>query len=237
MELHAETLIRSIKRNGRCPDSFFTIMTHQPNGIKNSYLKKHQIVGYKVNPNLKFPWSACARWHITPEEDLVIGLDSDVVVLRDLNPLLEQMQTERGISGTIVCDDNFKINDWNRLFKLASLDYPQNSYRTTRGQTCPFYVNNGVLALSSEYLKDMRQATKTMIDLVNANYYNDFFITQRATTLAAYACKIPLNSMPQEFNHLERCCGQPNKDTYFFHYNVSRDKGFFDPSKFLSKMI
>jgi len=237
MERQAEVLIRSIKSNGCCPDSFFTIITHQPDEIQSAFLKSHQIVGYKQNPKLKFPWSACARWNITPEEDLVIGLDSDVVALRDLNPLLNQMQSKKGITGTIVCHDNFKIKDWKRLFDLASLDYPENLYQTTRGQRCPYYVNNGVLALSSEYLDDLRQATKTMIDLVSANYYHDFFITQRATTLAAYAIKIPMNTMPHEFNHLERCHGQPTKDTYFYHYNVSRDKFFFDPSNFLFKMI
>lgn len=237
MELQVEVLIRSIKSVGRCPDSFFTVITHEPKSISNAYLKAHEVMGHEQNTNLKYPWSVCARWDITPEADLVIGLDADVVVLRDLNPLLEQLQDKPGMSGTIACNDDFSIENWKELFVLASIEYPEKTYTTSKGQVRPYYVNNGVVSLSSEYVMDIRRATKTMIDLINTKHYHDFFITQRANTLAAYTCNVPLNVMPKEFNHLEFCYGQPNKDTYFFHYNVSRDKDFFSPTKFLSKIM
>lgn len=237
MEYQAEVLMRSIKSVGRCQDSVFTVMTHESKKISNAYLKNHEVIGYEQNANLKYPWSVCARWDVTPAADLVIGLDADVVVLRDLNPLLEQLQDKRGISGTIACDDNFSIKNWKELFDLASIVYPEKTYLIANDLVRPYYVNNGVVSISYEYVLDIRRATKTMIDLINTRHYDDFFITQRATTLAAYSCNVPLNVMPKEFNHLEFCYGQPNKDTYFFHYNVSRDKDFFSPAKFLSKML
>jgi len=247
MEKQAEILIHSIKKAGRCEDSFFTIMTHEPRKISNSYLKDHQIVGYKTDANLKQPWSVCPRWNVTPEADLVISLDSDVIALRDLNPLLDQFQEKRGIFGTIACNDNYSFEKWEELFRLASMKYPQKTYNTLIGRSrsmssrvssrAPYYVNNGVVCLSSEYVSEMRANTKKMIGLLNKVSYHDFFITQRATTLAAYACNLPLHVMPKEFNHLEICCGQPNKNTYFFHYNLSKNKKFFDPSVFLFKMI
>ena len=237
MELQVEVLIRSLKTVGGCPDSFFTVMTHEPEKISNDYVKKHEVRGYEKNPNLKFPWSVCARWDIDPAADLIIGLDADVVAMKNLKPLLEQLYEKRGISGTIACHDKLPIKKWQELFDLASIDYPENTYTTAKGQVRPYYVNNGVLSLSCEYLMDMRQSTKKMIDLINTRYYGDFFITQRATTLAAYACKVPLNIMPKEFNHLESCYGQPNRETYFFHYNKSRDKNNFSPTKFIPKMV
>lgn len=237
MELQTEVLIRSIKSVGRCSDSFFTIFTHELKKISNTYIKNHEIIGYEQNSNLKYPWSVCARWDVIPAADLIVCLDADVVVLRDLNPLLEQLQDKRGMSGTIVCGDNLSIENWKKLFDLASIDFPETTYVTTKGQICPYYINNGVVSLSSEYVVDIRLATKKMIDLINTMHYNDFFITQRANTLAAYACNVPLNVMPKEFNHLELCYGDPNKDTYFFHYNLSRDHRFFNPVKFLSTKL
>lgn len=227
MEKQAEVLIRSIKKNGRCPDSFFTIFTHDKlEKISNHYIKNSgcEIIKYEQNKNLKYPWSVCARWNVVPKADLIIGLDSDVVVLRDLNPLIEELQSKGGMSGTIGDGFvNFSINDWKELFDLASLEYPKKTYRTPRGkQGCPYYINNGVLSLSSEHLIDIRRSTKKMIELINTKYYDDFYITQRANTLAAYACNIPLNVMSKEFNHLEKFYGKPNKNTYFFHYNISK---------------
>lgn len=246
MELQAEVLIRSIKERGGCPDSFFTIFTHESKKISNTYIKKHEIIGYEQNPNLKYPWSVCARWNIFPRSDLIIGMDSDVVALKDLNPLLEQLKSKKGIFGTIadafappiLNTNNFSIEKWKELFNLAGINFPKDTYTTSSGKTgSPYYINNGVVALSSEYLPEMRIATKKMIEMINSKCYNDYFITQRATTLAAYACKVPLNVMPKEFNHLEFSYGQPNKNTYFFHYNVSKDRRFFNPTKFISKKI
>jgi lipopolysaccharide biosynthesis glycosyltransferase len=234
MELQVEVLIRSIKRIGRCPDSFFTIFSHEHEKISNAYIKQHEVLGHEKNPNLKYPWSVCARWNVTPKADTIIGLDADVVALRDLNPLLEELQAKKGMSGTIACSDDLPIEKWKRLFALASIDFPEKTYVTARGQTCPYYINNGVLALSSEYVVEIRHATKKMIELINLENYDDFFITQRANTLAAYACNVPLNVMSKDFNHLEVCYGQPNRDTYFFHYNNSKAHEFFNPFNFLS---
>ena len=202
----------------------------------------HEIAGYEPNKNLKYPWSVCARWNVVPKADLIIGLDSDVVALRDLNPLLEQLKANKGMSGTIGngfappndYSDNFSIENWKELFNLASIDFPEKTYETPKKQSgCPYYINNGVVSLSSEYLLDIRKYTKKMIELINVKCYEDFYITQRANTLAAYACNVPLNIMPKEFNYLEVFYGKPNKDTYFFHYNISRNKYLFSPIQIL----
>lgn len=237
MQSQAEVLIRSIKSIGRCSDSFFTIFTHELEKISNSYIKTHEVIGYKENVNLKYPWSVCARWNVVPKSDLIIGMDADVVALRDLNPLLEQLRDKRGMSGIIgdafappnSYSNDFSIENWKELFKLASIEYPKETYVTPKGISgCPYYINNGVVSLSSEYLMDIRRLTKKMIELINTKCYDDYYITQRANTLAAYACNVPLNVMPKEFNHLQYLYGEPNKDTYFFHYNTSKNRNAFN---------
>lgn len=237
MELQAEVLIRSIKTTGRCPDSFFTIFTHEIEKITNVYIKNHELINYNQNVFLKYPWSVCPRWDVSSAADLIIGLDSDVVVLKDLNPLLEQLHNKKGMFGTICCNDNFSIANWKELFDLASIEFPQKTYMTANRQNCPYYINNGVVALSSEYLFDIKRSLKKMIDLVNIKWHHDYWITQRANTLAAYDCNVPLNIMPKEFNHLESCYGEATDDTYFFHYNASKYNHLFNPKIFLNKIL
>lgn len=249
MESQAENLIRSIKGAGKCPDSFFTIMTHDDlNLLQNTYLRNQiysnniQIVRYETDAKLKYPWSVCARWNIEPKADLIIGLDSDVLVLRNLQPALEELISKGGISGVKGNGfDDFTIRDWKKLFNSASITFPEKTYKTpetliSKGEEgCPYYINNGVVALTSEFLENMRKATKDMIDIVHKFAYNNFYITQKATTLAAYFCKekynMPLNLMPKEFNHLEIFYGPPNKNTYFYHYNLLRDSSYFYSNK------
>lgn len=269
MQTQIEFLIRSIKGAGRCPDSFFTIFTDDdPQKIKNDYVNSHEVIRYQSNPNLKFPWSVCARWDVVPKADLIIALDSDIIALQDLNPLLEELKSKKGMAGALADGFTrsgnvypFSIQDWVKLFnstrflKESRVEFPDKTYSTPVSETfsesfkrgrrgglpgCPYYINNGVVSLSSEYVPNIRKHTTKMIQLINSIYPNDFFITQRANTLAAYYCNatynMPLHVMPKEFNHLEIFYGPPNKNTYFFHYNILRDSKFFSYRKILPNM-
>lgn len=246
MQRQAEYLIRSIKGVGKCPDSFFTIMTHEDlSFLNNNYLRKEaflhniQVVQYETNPNLRYPWSTFARWDIEPKEDLIIGLDSDILALRNLQPLLEELTFKGGICGSGAdAFTNFTIQDWKNLFNLASVPFPEKTYRTpdsliSIGQEgAPYYINNGVVCLASKYLENMKKITKDMIAIINENYHDDFYITQKANTLAAYICKekynMPLNLMSKDFNHLEVFYGPPDKNAFFYHYNVLRESNYFN---------
>lgn len=230
MEFEMELLLKSLETIGECKNYFCTIFSYKK--IESNFLKNRaEIIEYKINKNLKYPWWTSPRWNVVPKGDILIGLDSDIIILKPIKVFLEETLKNK-ILGVIAERSPFETEShekWSYLFKLCGLNKPEFIYKhKIKEVTCPYYINNGVVVMPIEYKEKIQAATEIAIKNVKEEIKENYFFPQIITTLAIQISKIPYDTMSNNYNTLESIPpNEPqdsiNSETVFYHYNRSKD--------------
>lgn len=213
MQFQAEILLRSIVYYGKCLDFYCTIFILEGEKIDNQFIIKNaDIKTYKREPKYKHPWTAAPRFNVKPKSDMCIHVDCDVIVCKDICEFLSYCQGEK-ICGVIA--DIHPFSSWVDIYKNFGLALNARYICRKSRIPCPFYVNNGVVAIPSGYVPQLRESIKQVIEkLGDDNYY----IGQIATTIAIEILGLPVKEIPAKFN---ASSDEITDDIVFCHYVFS----------------
>jgi hypothetical protein len=240
MQLHAEMLIRSIVQLGHCKKLHISLVIPEMQipDLNNNFLlsDKIDIVSYRPAYGASRSWNHSPRWFVEPKSELYLAIDSDAIVCKDINPLLQICMNNNSLSAVeaVSCPFNkHSLETWESIYRTAGIALPDtlymyrdfnhniwNNYETD--SVGPFYPNCGVVALPSIYLAEMQRAVKVATNVVCEIVPNNPFIPQIVVSLAASLSQIPITPLDTKYNCLE-IFDRFNKDVVIYHYNITRD--------------
>lgn len=232
MQFQTKLLLKTLRAIGRCPSYHCTIFVQEQERrqLVDSFLENRaEIVTYSLDSRYKYPWTVGARWNVNPKSDLVLALDCDVITTNSIEEFLQECNDNfRGVIG-MVSPFNDSLNQWRELYRLCGVSLPQTLYTyrnfnqdlwaNQNDSLCPFYVNHGVLAIPSRYIAPMRDAVKFVLPIINERLYDNYYLAQIATTIAADVAKIPRCPLPIKYNTQAKAGDVFTEDTVFFHYD------------------
>ncbi len=223
MELQSRLAIRATKNLGTC-----TIWVHEKDyaAISPRLKRMAEILPYQAIPGMKLPWSSTPKWGIEPRGDVVVGLDSDVMVWREdlVLEAAKQCLADNAVYGTVTYIEILPESEWRSLF--ADLGLPQKfpfEYTVSK-QPAPFHINNGVVMMPTKILPDFRASFYKWLPEINRRYPDLYYMCELATTIGIMKAELNMKAMPKTFNYVEvRMPGLPDlKNVAFLHYNTSR---------------
>lgn len=197
---------------------------------------------YKLNPNLKKlvevkyykttipqfshkPWECVPKWNIVPRGDVVVGVESDVIIwnTEQAYKYINECYDSKQILGTMAYEDHLEENDWINLFKDRNLQHKANN-ECQNGKTSPYYVNNAVVMMPNNVLQTFRNSlSKVIYGLADSHGCNKYF-AQIATALSIVDSGLPHKASSPLMNYLESHFREPNNSAAFYHYNLSYGK-------------
>jgi hypothetical protein len=179
------------------------------------------IVEYKVDPIFKFPWSSYPRWNIDSDKELIIGIDTDVIVCNNyLNDLLKYKNFN--LSGKLAISNPLKMETWKKLFQKCNTEWPTRIYKYIYGEDGPLYINNGLVIMQSKYAKKMKECSYSILKIINEDVYDSIYITQIATTIAIHKLKLTYSIMDEHFHQFDFLNNKITDKTMFYHYFSSK---------------
>ena len=172
---------------------------------------------------------------IEDDYDVLIALDTDIIVTRDFTDYIDKNK----ISAKIVDTDCLGLENWEKLFNFFKLDVPVKRFQTciTNVKTIPWF-NSGVLFIPKKYslilYKLWIQYTKKLLEnyyslsFLSGDSFNDdsnfIFIDQYALALSIHDLKLFYNPLPLEFNFPTHYSIHPdflpqNVEPFLIHYH------------------
>lgn len=245
MIFHSLMLLKSLKLYKKCNKYYCTIfvLEKERNLIPKELENECEILTYKNNLNLITPWNSTPKWNVSPKGDVIVGLDSDVILFNpsELSKYIKLCDQNQSVCATIACTNPFYYknykkfewtnDDWLRLADNMDIKMDFNYFSTQTKKSCPLYFNNGVVLIPCKYLDLYREKIKHYTSKIVKFMGNEHhFISQIATTFSMLKNNFNFIPMDKYFNFLETAnfCHNTNK-IVFYHYNVSRD--FFSNKK------
>ena len=240
MEFELELLLKSWEQVGRCKKYFCTVFAHGT--VESKLIKSRaEIIEYECNPDLAYPWWTCPRWDVKPKGDIVIGLDSDVVVLNPVQPFLEESLAINKVRGVLGKNSPFESleSQWKTLFEICGVDDYEKYNHPHDGLECPYYINHGVVVMPLCHLERMRAFTKQAIQKVHSHIEYIYWFPQIITSLAIQMSNTPHELMPEKYNLLRPFVSEGYEkhiepDTVFYHYSTSRDVCYYYIDDFIA---
>lgn len=235
-EKYAELLLKSIIKNGNCNNFICTIVIPKETKLNNKYLlEKCNYLAYKTSDGL--PWKNSPRFSPTPQSNLFVGIDFDVIALKDINDLFANCLNDSCFSAVQAVDPPFEnsFETWSKLYRLAGMDLPNSlfvyrAYKEKIWTDCdfknlfsPFYPNCGVVLLPSNLLCELKRSLGEASKITEEVCGDNCYFAQICLALALDMSKTPKKILETKYNHLESFDGKPDSKTVFFHFNKSRD--------------
>ena len=209
---------------------YFTIMVQKEEyGKATKYFKNiAEVLPYSASPKFAEPWVWTPKWDIEPKGDIVLGLDSDVVIFNQkiLLDFIKKSYEKKIIYGTIAYESPFSHDIWENLFNKYEMK-DSFKYEFLKTNTpAPYYINNGVVIMPNDFIDVFRFYHKKWLFELNNNFYNLFYISQVATTFAIKESKLPHQNANRYLNYLESSHIHAENFDYnniaIFHYNESK---------------
>lgn len=255
MQFEMEFLLKTMEAIGGCRDYYCTIFSND--NIDSRFLQNRaEIKTYKVDERLTYPWWTCPRWHAEEKGDFLLMLDSDIVVLNNVEQFFQDAAAEK-MSGVIAfaspfpnsfqqwCDlfEKCRIplpKYWNTYRSFNELEFPHNLFAPQKDSLCPYYINHGVIALPLKFQKIMNETTQTVIEIIHKTLQNNYWFPQIITALAVELGGIPTQVWPTKYNCLRPLVENGktyrnvvNDETVFYHYSSSREKNYQNVHEFM----
>lgn len=136
--------------------------------------------------------------------DLLISLDTDVVIVDDFFSLINETKIGASIEGI----DPLGIKGWKNIFQYFNVTFPSNRERTSYSdvKTIP-YISSSVLLIPKIHLTKLFESWQFFINkLINIAEKvpliskNSFYIDQIALTLAVHRSQLPYYLLPLSMN-------------------------------------
>jgi hypothetical protein len=215
-------------------DAYFTILV-----TSNQYASAYRalknfadVQHYTPDPQFVHPWVSTPKWDVKPKGDIVLGLDSDLIVwnTKNLKNYINKCFNEQKIFGTIGYSNPLTNGlTWKELFsEYGMIDDYQYVFQEDN-TPAPYYINNGAVLIPSDMLSVFRFYHKKWLIELNKRTNYHFHVSQIANTFAIKESGLPHGSLPIYFNYLETSLEKNNlendyKKIALFHYNESKDK-------------
>lgn len=189
---------------------------------------------------------------IRPEADLAFLCDADVIPLRPLDTLIEELLETPALAGVIAhfhfsCDGvrGDPDVDWPEIAEMVigkAIDRPHR-YTLLPADApaqAPFYINYGVLAGPPALLAEVHRRDVALRDRVAA-ILDDWWAPQVSLALACADLALPTRALPMRYNfpndpRADRLYPEELGRIVFLHYlrlcDFRRDAIFADPSAF-----
>lgn len=226
MEIQSKIMIFSTK-GMKCHNTIW-VQKKEYAQISSSLKKIADIQIYELNNDLLVPWSTTPKWSVEPQGDVIVGIDSDVMIWNQklVIDAAKKCFENAKILGTIAYSAPFQKEEWEIIFKRYGMkDGFQYEYTNTKEKS-PCYINMGVVMISKNLLFKFRESYNKWLLEMNKHYYENYYLCQIAAAMTIKELGEPFLAMPKTFNYLETAnLDVPDlSNVTFLHYNISRQK-------------
>lgn len=196
--------------------------------------------------------SANERWRYLPADcDFLIHCDADIVMLRPIDDLLEDLSANPAVGGAIAhspfpqfpCET--PAERWQKLAdhflgRPIDLDY-KHTLGCNVEVSCPFYVNYGFVIFPVELFESLRMFNLSYCERIYYHLREPYYAGQVALALSVDANDTPARALPMRFNYpndhrADACYPGELQDIRVMHYlrvtEFDRQKIFTEPESF-----
>jgi hypothetical protein len=188
---------------------------------QNAWSEKFNVVWERVPDEIfdEFHWGGTADWRLSipsNDEDVVVLSDADTVLLRDIDPLLTEFQSETpsirghmahvppGLGTKSVTPSSASPEFWPWLFNAFDIPWPSATYRYSMDidgllPLSPAYFNLGFIALNAKALPVFASEVAETTRRVTAATDSDMRC-QIALTIVAHRAGIDIGTLPAAYN-------------------------------------
>ena len=226
MQIESKIMIASTKNIDCCHTIW--VQRNEYDLIDPALKRIAEILPYDPDPCLHEPWTITPKWDIEPRGDVIIGIDADVMVWnqKEVIRVATQCLKHDKICGTIGYGPPIEKWEWQQLFNCYNMNENYEYQYTNVEETCPYYINNGVVMMPKKTLPVFREYYKKWLFELNRWYHDCYYLCQIANTFAIKESQLAVVSMPKVFNYTEIDNFELSEldDTIFLHYNTTRDQ-------------
>jgi hypothetical protein len=224
-------LIRSSKaliKSANNLDAYFSISI--PKSDCSFFHKYFHNIAEIVPYENELLWESMPKWNITPRAEIVLGLDSDLVLFNNLKLIeyAEKSLKEKAIIGTIAFEGPWKgKSEWNLISNKYNvlLDFIYRHHGNK--QICPAYINNGAVLIPADKIEYVNFYIKKWTDRLRQDYLGNYFFTQIVMAMVIADSKLNFIEAPIDFNFIERYIEVDKsfnfKNVALFHYHWSKN--------------
>jgi hypothetical protein len=213
----AELLLRSLVKFGKS-DFFADLIILNANEFTCiddlKHIKKYCKVSYSKE---KYEDHYPSRWFIEPKSDVCIFLDFDILICSGVKPIVD-ICLKRDAFCAVPAVNHIPLNEWYRLFNLCNVKFPDKMIKTKDGNVSPYYVNYGVLAMPSKFVKPIRQVILNNVEIVKRFTSQPYFIGQISLAISLAQANIPTFVLPERFNYIDFIASKEEFDNVVFYH-------------------
>lgn len=253
MEFYAEMFFRSITTYGEIKNWNSSIHCLDSDKITNPYLLDHCTIQPYDNLEEKLhpPWfGGIPLWKISPQADVVLIHDCDLLVLKPIAALIETCANTKTICGVGAYTTPFAKNSyqyWKELSEHFQLPAPRKMYVPWFEQhkdvpeiNRPSYLNYGVVAVPAEFVAPlgaiMLDITQKMTHFLEPNQVKGWaLVTQMILSVAIDKLNLPVTLFEETYNYLDV---HKNFDiAVMLHYQEVKKRNCFELNESLSNFV
>jgi len=233
--LETDYLFRTLNEfGGKLSDTKkIAVFTENPERLLKNSLDNQEVeirVVKSLNKNYQYENALLVLQEgIKENADLIVMLDSDVVIAKDFSSFLSDSK----ILIKPEDRDPFTLDEWKELFNLFDVPFPKERVYTScfRQETIPYFCI-GVVIIPKKYASDLLNEWKFFIKLFLEKKHllpenfskNLFFTTQIAFALALIKLNFPYDPLPLSMNypfsgHVHEKENPKKLDPYIIHHH------------------
>ena len=218
MLFRAELLIRSIKKfSYNKPVVFSLVINGTQNSeidknlklidctVENDYISKNSSVFYcPYHWKIPFP----SRWLIDPKMETCIFIDADVIACNDLSQLYNLEKNK--IHGVTAFDNKILSSE-----KWKKIGFFEDDLKN--------YFNYGVVIVPSKYVSNIgKEILNNFLKIKNIFKEQEYFTGQITLAYVLKKMNLPVNILPNKFNHVDMLLPNKIEEIIFLHYILNK---------------
>lgn len=227
MLLQAEWFVKSLRKFDT--ESFVTIVITGDSPLPNYSLRNYSTNNDYLNNNAEILYCEMShslhppiRWFVEPKSETCVLVDSDVLVCSPI-----QVPDPSMFHGVIAHKSPCNSEQWFSLYKNFDLNLELNYRSNYQNQSCPYYVNFGVLFVPKDsllpignYLKENMNEIWKVLNRIGGDTY---YVSQIVLSMALSKLNIKVNALPLRYNYpdtptYDRSHKDEMENAIFYHY-------------------